>query len=142
MKRVLFCKRKQGKTNHKSNYLRNPLMHYTLSHPPRFLLPGMTIFKMTLKIRVATKKMPARGFAPDWHFLFKKTFLFVDVYKRQIPFSFTLFLYIFNLLSTKSLVLPSWSVQHNSRFQTIKNYILYTIQQSFFSSKTGQIYSF
>lgn len=83
MKRVLFCKRKQGKTNHKSNYLRNPLMHYTLSHPPRFLLPGMTIFKMTLKIRVATKKMPARGFAPDWHFLFKKTFLFVLCLSRN-----------------------------------------------------------
>lgn len=83
MKRVLFCKRKQGKTNHKSNYLRNPLMHYTLSHPLRFLLPGMTIFKMTLKIRVATKKMPARGFAPDWHFLFKKTFLFVLCLSRN-----------------------------------------------------------
>ena len=43
----------------------------------------MTIFKMTLKIRVATKKMPARGFAPDWHFLFKKTFLFVLCLSRN-----------------------------------------------------------
>ena len=36
--KISFKRRTQSKTNHKSNYLRNPLMHYTLSHCYVFFL--------------------------------------------------------------------------------------------------------
>jgi hypothetical protein len=66
MKKISFKRRTQSKTNHKANFLRNPLMHYTLSHCCVFFLWAGSFSKPEkLGLQPAESASPAR-FLPAW----------------------------------------------------------------------------
>lgn len=83
-------------------HLRNPLMHYTLSHTAAAPVQGQTPFQKTLKIRVATKRSGISHSSTNCE---KSRFFFIlsskQPYRR--PYAFCISAAIFRAKKTKAI---------------------------------------